>query len=390
MSSRAFRLATFNLENLYSRPDFWDPQRRSDQQIGNVFFEDRDEAREAKRVAEAVLSDDKCQLTALALLATKADIVALQEIDSEAALRSFRENYLKRLEGPFVAERMRKVIHADPRPDPEHVRRAREIAIAAINYRYLHVSQGNDQRGIDIGLLSRIGWQHVESHADATFDALDIWPEGIEAYREGPPDDPRWLSKADKVFKRDLVRADFVIDGREFTLFSCHLKSMNGGRRATRVRRLAEVQAIRRLIEERFSDHRGGPGEALWAIVGDMNDYYEIDGSRVLRDYLTGEDSPSALGPLVEDGFAVDLMQRRAADDRWTTYHPPDDIYSQLDYILVSPAIARANPHAVPEVIRMGQPWRATRHAGPRYPRVGWDRPKSSDHCPVVVELRLP
>lgn len=126
MSSRAFRLATFNVENLYTRPDFWDPRRRADQQIGNVFFEDPDEARIAKRIAEAALSDDKCQLTALALLATRADIVALQEVDSEAALRSFRENYLKKLEGPEVAQAMRRVIYADPRPNPERAPGARD------------------------------------------------------------------------------------------------------------------------------------------------------------------------------------------------------------------------------------------------------------------------
>jgi exonuclease III len=83
-------------------------------------------------------------------------------------------------------------------------------------------------------------------------------------------------------------------------------------------------------------------------------------------------------------------MERRAPRDRWTTYHAPDDGYTQLDYILLSPAMASANPQAVPEVIRIGQPWRATRYDGPRLPRIGWDRPKSSDHCPVVMELRLP
>ncbi len=58
--------------------------------------------------------------------------------------------------------------------------------------------------------------------------------------------------------------------------------------------------------------------------------------------------------------------------------------------LLVSPALARENPDAVPEIIRMGQPYRARRYEGPRFPRVGWDRPKASDHCPVVVELSVP
>jgi endonuclease/exonuclease/phosphatase family metal-dependent hydrolase len=390
MPSRSFRLATFNVENLYSRPSFWDPQRRSDQQIGNVFFEDRGEATQARRIAEAALSDEKCQLTALALLATDADIIALQEVDNEAALRSFRENYLKKLEGPRVARAMRAAIHAEPRPDAEAIRRAREIAIAAVNYRHLKVFDGNDRRGIDIGILSRIGWQEIASRAASTFGDLGVWPEGIEQYREGPPENPRFITQEDRVFRRDLIVVDFIIDSRPFTLFSCHLKSMTGGRRATRTMREAEVAAIRVSIERHFAGQPGGARDANWAIAGDMNDYYEIDGARDIRDYLTGEDSPSALGGLIDDGFAVNLMERRPVEDRWTAYHAPDDIYCQLDYILVSPRLAAANPKVVPGIVRDGQPWRAARHKGPRFPRIGWDRPKSSDHCPVHVDLALP
>ncbi|MCA0399560.1 MAG: endonuclease/exonuclease/phosphatase family protein [Proteobacteria bacterium] len=390
MSSHPFRLATFNVENLFSRPDFWDPQRRMDQQIGNVFFEDREEAIRARRIAEATLSDDKCQLTALALLQANADIIALQEVDSEAALKSFRENYLKKLERPHVAQRMREVIFAEPRPDAERVRRARDMAIAEVNYRYLAVPEGNDRRGIDIGLLSRIGWQGLRSHAAVTFEDIDVWPEGIETYKEGPPENPRFVERSNRVFKRDLVEVDFIIDGRPFTLFCCHLKSMTGGRGPTRIIRTAEAMAVRALIERRFADHHGGPGNANWAICGDLNDYMEIDGEGDIRDYVTGEDSPGALGPLLDDGFAVNIMARRERKDRWTTYHAPDDIHCQLDYILLSPRLAAANPNAVPEVIRAGLPYRATRYEGPRFPRIGWDRPKASDHCPVVVALKLP
>ncbi len=64
-------------------------------------------------------------------------------------------------------------------------------------------------------------------------------------------------------------------------------------------------------------------------------------------------------------------------------------MYRQLDYLLASPALARKNREAVPEILRAGQPFRAMRHKGHRYPRIGWDRPKASDHCPMVVELTL-
>ncbi len=50
------------------------------------------------------------------------------------------------------------------------------------------------------------------------------------------------------------------------------------------------------------------------------------------------------------------------------------------------------NAQRKPEIIRNGQPFRTVFPPGQeveRYPRTGWDRPKASDHCPVVMTLDL-
>ncbi len=89
-------------------------------------------------------------------------------------------------------------------------------------------------------------------------------------------------------------------------------------------------------------------------------------------------------------------MRRRDPLDRWTLYHargPEEQHLCQLDYIWLSSGLAAANPAAMPEIIRNGQPFRTPFPPGQeveRYPRIGWDRPKASDHCPVAITLHLP
>ena len=59
---------------------------------------------------------------------------------------------------------------------------------------------------------------------------------------------------------------------------------------------------------------------------------------------------------------------------------------------LLSPALARRNAKAVPDIVRNGQPFRTLFPTGQeveRFPRIGWDRPKASDHCPVTVRLDI-
>ncbi len=119
---------------------------------------------------------------------------------------------------------------------------------------------------------------------------------------------------------------------------------------------------------------------------------------------------PSGLDALFED-FAFNPLDALPPDERWTFYFRQadqdcaavDEQHTQLDYILLSPALAAANPEPKVDLIRRGLPYRVpldTAHPdrsigylatrSDRYPRVGWDRPKASDHCPLVVEIEIP
>jgi len=380
----SFRLATFNVENLFSRPEFTDHEGGEDGLVGVYRFEDAAEGRIARRINEAVTSDDKRQLTALALMQARADIVCLQEVDDREALEIFYGRYMKRLIEVEVAAQKRAVRDAALRagriPAPDDL-----YAVDRANYfDWRILVEGNDGRGIDVALLSRrpVG---VRTHAHRTFAEMDVWSQELAGMREKVDGRDRRLSPSDRVFRRDCLEVDFEVGGRPMTVFVCHFKSMAGNRDQTRPLRRAEALAVRKIIEQRFG---AGAAGANWAICGDLNDYREIDGLPIVDDY--GKLVPSGLDPLLQDDFAVNIMRRRPADDRWTTYHGAEDQYAQLDYILLSPALAAANPDAVPDIVRGGQPFRSSRHQGPRFPRVGWDRPKASDHCPVVVELTVP
>ena len=98
---------------------------------------------------------------------------------------------------------------------------------------------------------------------------------------------------------------------------------------------------------------------------------------------------------LISDGFSVNLSERMPDEKQWTLYHsrgPEERHLCQLDYLLASPNIADKNKSVIPEIIHHGQPYRTPFPEGQqveRYPRTGWDRPKASDHSPVVVELSI-
>lgn len=230
--------------------------------------------------------------------------------------------------------------------------------ISRRDYRHMVLIDSNDPRGIDVAVMSRYKIDAVATHQDV---------EGEILFDDGP--------RHQRIFRRDCLEVHVKKNNKILPIFVCHFKSMMGGRGPTRPIRHAEATAVRDIIQERFND----PAHADWLVVGDLNDYTETDGV---------PDQDHGLGPLVDDGFSVDLVKKITEPiNRWTHYYQGNDSYHQLDYMLASPSLASKNTSVKPTIVRQGLAYRAERYIGPRWPRTGYDQPKASDHCPVVAEI---
>jgi predicted extracellular nuclease len=366
------RIATFNVENLMNRFDFtgYRNDLTKDRSLGLFQIKDEMQYREMETARVMGITDDTRQLTALAIADTKADILCLQEVDNLDALNAFEFGYLFRMVGD--------------------------------GYRQKYLIEGNDSRGIDVAVMmkevtrdgEKIEFVSLKSHATLTFAELGLHNPALEAIN---------IQANERIFRRDCLELDVLIGGKPLTLFVSHFKS-KGGKRVgpdglgdTLPVRVAEAKAVRHVIEGKFGKE-GGAGRD-WLFCGDLNDFYEKlviteDANENLAFSLLPEPE-NAISMLTEGGFCENLVARREADNRWTNYHtrgPQERQLTQVDYLLASPSLARKNAAAKPDIIRKGQPYRTIFPKGQeveRYPRVGWDRPKASDHCPVAMTFGL-
>ena len=368
----AVRIATFNTENLMRRFDYSGYRNDLNMDRSLLLYEIRDERqyRELEQARAIAQTDDNRQLTALAIAACNADILCLQEVDNLEVLKAFEYGYLFKMVGS--------------------------------GYRQKYLIEGNDSRGIDVAVMMKettrdgepIECMKVTSHAQTTFEDMNLYNDGIAALG---------MTAQDKVFRRDCLEVELRIGGRPLTLFITHLKSMGGarngldGRTSTAPLRIAEAKVVRHLVNQRFGE--GQTAQHNWLICGDMNDYREriVVGDNGHGGYTFDriEDPVNAINVYLEGGFCENLVERRDPLDRWTLYHtrgPQERHLCQLDYMLASPKLAAHNSNAKPDIIRKGQPWRTIFPPGQeveRFPRVGWDRPKASDHCPVVMTFNV-
>jgi endonuclease/exonuclease/phosphatase family metal-dependent hydrolase len=365
------RIATFNVENLAARNSYGPVERPETAPALSLFDFPEAETRDTVQASVAVaVEDDKRELTGLAIAETRADILALQEIDNLGVLQAFFANYVHR--------------------------------VADKTYGHFKLVNGNDPRGIDVAFAARRdllaeGAVTARSYHETTFGELGLHTPELEA---------RGIGADAFVFNRDCLEVSLDLGEADLTLFLCHFKAKSyrrDGSETTLDIREAEAKAVRRIVENRFGDTWR---EANWIVAGDLNDFR----CRILPGGEVAGCEPTPVDALFDD-FALDAMVALPPCERWTYFHrdasDPErgvvEEHVQLDYILLSPALAAANPRPQVEVLRRGLPYRVPLDpAAPdrsiaflsarndRYPRVGWDRPKASDHCPVVVELDIP
>jgi endonuclease/exonuclease/phosphatase family metal-dependent hydrolase len=218
-------------------------------------------------------------------------------------------------------------------------------------YPYSVVIDGPDPRQIDVAVLSRLPIERIR-----TWQHLRVGTE--------------------ELFSRDCLEIDVVPPNDEpVTIYVNHFKSMMDGREESSERRGIQADEVVRIVKGRFG---ADPSDGRWIVCGDLNDYRGTD-----------SEGASAIEQLVDWDACEDVVHSRLpADEQWTQYYKGRNKYTQLDYLLVSKALADASDGA-PEIMRKGLPGRAERYTGERFPDVAYDDgPKASDHAPVVFDVR--
>jgi endonuclease/exonuclease/phosphatase family metal-dependent hydrolase len=206
---------------------------------------------------------------------------------------------------------------------------------------------GNDDRGIDVGLLTKPGFtvESIVSHVDD-------------------------MAGNSRIFSRDCPEYAVRINATTTILLLVnHLKSKGyGSPKASNARRKAQAQRVRQIY-----DQRRASGVDLIAVLGDFNDTPDSD----------------PLSPLLKNGSdLVDIFAHTkfTGDGRPGTFGT-GTASNKIDYILMSPALAAH--------VTGGGVWRKGVWAGtkgtifPHYPEMTKSEHEASDHAAIFADFDL-
>lgn len=320
-------VGTFNLNNLFSRYNFKAEidQIPDDDPGGITLTFDRDEIGVRTflgRLIREKSADDTAEIARRILDVVNADVLAVQEVEHIELLKRFNRDHL--------------------------------------NNRYPHIAlvEGNDQRLIDVAILSKLPMGIIVSHQTAVH-----------------PDEPDR-----RIFSRDLLQVEILDHNRNklFTIYNTHLKSHFvpfgqdpvQGAIAANNRRRRQAESISRIIG------RMERPNSRFILTGDMNDPPD---SQFLAPMLTVDNQPliNALEnptetrpPKPETSGQGPGPQTPAWTHRFNPSGPELPEYQLYDHIWVSQALAD----------RFSNPTidRRTKHGG-----------DGSDHDPAWIDIEL-
>jgi endonuclease/exonuclease/phosphatase family metal-dependent hydrolase len=220
-------------------------------------------------------------------------------------------------------------------------------ALGGKPFRHVMLIDGNDQRGIDVGLMTREGYPigAMRSHVDDR------------------------LANDQPVFSRDCPEFEVMTPaGARLVIMVNHLKSKGYGS-------TADSNARRKMQAERVAAIYDGliaAGTEDIAVIGDLNDTPESD----------------PLEPLIKHTTLKDVFEHSAFDDGgYPGTYGLCNAKNKIDYILLSPSLY--GKVIAGGVFRKGM-WPGSKpKRWEAYPELGRPVEAGSDHAAVWVDLDL-
>lgn len=350
----SLRIATFNCENLFSRPKIFEQTaKRANQLLGyvaqlqealknDIFDHKRIKELKSKlrgyatvndlrgnhmtavgaqewlggvELVRADITDAAVKNTARVISDVDADLICMIEVEDRNLLQKFHDDLL-----------YKEFLQPSTRP----------------GYTHILLIDGNDPRGIDVSFLSRIPVLSLQSHIHEFSD---------------------YEGRRVRTFSRDCLEVRLEApDGKPLYLKVNHFKSMGYSPRTdpqSNRRRLGQAKRVTELLD----------GHDL------QNEYVVVAGD------LNSDPSSPSMEPLVNKSGLYNVNLELPADARGT-YGTGK---KQLDYLFVSEALK----HHL-QAVHLERRGAFAKTKWTPYPTVKSKRTQASDHAAVVAEFLLP
>jgi hypothetical protein len=321
-----FTIASLNVENLFNRYAILDkPWEGRDydkliQAVGLASLAGRDGSLVNYETTQIQRNN-----TAEVILEAKPDILVLCEVENIYTLRIFNHDYL--------SDYFDQIVLLD----------------------------GNDPRGIDVGVMVKKGFkgriENIRTHVD------ELIPGKSGSVTWGARPNFGYLAN-NALFSRDCLEVDIQIGANTLCVLANHLKAQDNSPKSD-IRRKEQADRVYQI----FTNNRS---KKYPVVLGDLN-----------ADVITGSASANSLMELVKGSGVIDAFSK--IDENWTHFYDYESSVSRLDYILLDDRLSFSGN----QIIRKGLSKRCKQYTGERYPTISYQNTEASDHCLIAVDLEL-